>query len=75
MPWIAANALRTRAKKHCRAVIVIKGGVAHQLVAFWGRLNFQCFVRKFVTEYFEFDLAECAIFPHSSHLSRFTDGP
>src|SRR5262245_15273803 len=58
---------RTRAKKHCRAVHVIKGGVAHRLVAFWVRLNFQCFIRKFVTEHFKFDLVQCAIFAHSSH--------
>src|SRR5262245_8548779 len=53
--------LRARTKKYCRAVHVIKGGVPHRLVAFWGRLNFQCFVRKFMNEYFEFYLVECAI--------------
>ena len=58
---------RARAKKHCRAVHVIKGGVEHRLVAFWVRLNFQCFVRKFATEHFKFDLVQCAIFAHSSH--------
>src|SRR5262249_60612837 len=59
--------LRARAKKHCRAVHVIKRGVAHRLGAFWVRLKFQCFVRKFATEHFEFDLVQCAIFAYSSH--------
>jgi hypothetical protein len=59
--------LRARAKKHCRAVHVKKGGVAHRLVAFWARLKFQCFVRKFATEHFKFDLVQRAIFAHRSH--------
>src|SRR5262249_58362176 len=59
--------LRARAKKHRRAVHVIKRGVAHRLGAFWVRLKFQCFVRKFATEHFEFDLVQCAIFAYSSH--------
>jgi|RhiMetStandDraft_8_1073273.scaffolds.fasta_scaffold01262_4 hypothetical protein len=59
---IGRTPLRARTKKHCRAVHVIEGGVPHRLVAFWGRLNFQCFVRKFMNEHFEFYLVECAIF-------------